>query len=53
MSASPTALVNAYRDHGISELEFVVYPAARHETLNETNREEVTEDLLNWLLRRI
>ena len=53
MGASPTALVNAYRSHGIGNLEFVVYPEARHEPLNETNREEVTEDLLNWLNRRV
>jgi alpha-beta hydrolase superfamily lysophospholipase len=25
------------------------YPGARHETLNETNRAEVTRDLLAWL----
>ncbi|HST79862.1 MAG TPA: alpha/beta hydrolase, partial [Verrucomicrobiae bacterium] len=25
------------------------YPEARHELLNETNREEVTEDLLSWI----
>ena len=53
MGASPAALVTAYRNHGINDLEFVVYPEARHETLNETNREEVTENLLNWLLRHI
>ena len=53
MGASPTALVNAYRREGINDLEFVVYPEARHETINETNREEVTEDLLNWLFRRL
>jgi len=53
MGASPTALVNAYRREGINDLEFVVYPEARHEPHNETNREEVTEDLLNWLLRRL
>ena len=53
MGASPTALVNAYRSHGVHDLEFVVYPEARHEALNETNREEVTDGLLNWLLRRL
>ena len=53
MSASSTALVNAYRREGINDLEFVLYPEARHETLNETNRDEVTDDLLNWLLRRV
>jgi alpha-beta hydrolase superfamily lysophospholipase len=49
MGSSPTALVNAYRSLGIKDLEFVLYPGARHETLNETNRDEVTEDLLTWL----
>ncbi|MDR2942598.1 MAG: lysophospholipase [Treponema sp.] len=49
MGASPTALVNAYRDLGIVDLEFVLYPGARHETLNETNRDEVTDNLLSWL----
>ena len=26
-----------------------IYPGARHETLNETNRDEVTRDLIAWL----
>jgi alpha-beta hydrolase superfamily lysophospholipase len=52
MGASPTALVNAYRAMGLRDLEFVLYPDARHETLNETNREEVTENVISWILRR-
>jgi alpha-beta hydrolase superfamily lysophospholipase len=52
MGQSPTALVNAYRTAGITDLEFVLYPDARHETLHETNREEVTDNLLDWLFRR-
>jgi alpha-beta hydrolase superfamily lysophospholipase len=51
MGASPTALVNAYRSLGIKDLEFVLYPGARHETLNETNREEVTDNLVSWIKR--
>jgi alpha-beta hydrolase superfamily lysophospholipase len=51
MGASPTALVNAYRAMGFKELEFVLYPDARHETLNETNREEVAENLTSWILQ--
>jgi alpha-beta hydrolase superfamily lysophospholipase len=51
MGASPTALVNAYRSMGIKDLEYVLYPEARHETLNETNREEVSASLLDWLNR--
>ena len=51
MGESPTALAVAYRHLEIKDLETVLYPDARHETLNETNREEVTESLLSWLLR--
>jgi alpha-beta hydrolase superfamily lysophospholipase len=53
MGGSPAKLVNAYRSCGIEDLEFVLYPEARHEPLNETNREEVVEDLQNWLLRHL
>jgi alpha-beta hydrolase superfamily lysophospholipase len=51
MGASHAALVVAYRHLGIIDLETVLYPGARHETLNETNREEVTGSLISWLLR--
>jgi alpha-beta hydrolase superfamily lysophospholipase len=51
MGSSPTALMNAYRSMGIKDLEFVLYPDARHETLNETNREEVMDNLLSWILK--
>jgi alpha-beta hydrolase superfamily lysophospholipase len=53
LGVSPTALLAAYRSLGIEDLEFVLYPDARHETLNETNREEVTGSLVSWLLRHI
>ncbi|MCL2128713.1 MAG: lysophospholipase, partial [Treponema sp.] len=53
MGASPTALVNAYRSLGLGDLEFVLYPGARHETLNETNNEEVTGNLISWINRHI
>ena len=53
MGASPTALVNKYRFLNIKDIEFVLYPGARHETLNETNREEVMDALLSWILRHI
>jgi alpha-beta hydrolase superfamily lysophospholipase len=53
MGASPTALVNAYRALGVKDLEFVLYPNARHETLNETNREEVMDNLLSWIRERL
>jgi alpha-beta hydrolase superfamily lysophospholipase len=53
MGASPTVLVDTYRAMGIQDLEFVLYPDARHECLNETNREEVTENLLAWIVKHI
>ena len=31
--------------------ELHVYPGARHEVFNETNRDEVERDLLRWLDR--
>lgn len=38
-----------YRDAGISDVTVKLYPAARHEILNETNRDDVTADILAWL----
>jgi alpha-beta hydrolase superfamily lysophospholipase len=52
MGSSPTALVEAYRAAGIADLEFVLYPEARHETLHETNRDEVSDGLIAWLNKR-
>ena len=34
---------------GFTRLTTRIYPGARHETLNETNRDEVTTDLIAWL----
>jgi alpha-beta hydrolase superfamily lysophospholipase len=42
-------LLAAYRLAGIRDVSHRFYPGARHETLNETNRDEVTRDLLAWL----
>jgi len=42
-------LVAEYRRAGLARVSSKLYPDARHETLNETNREEVTRDLLAWL----
>lgn len=42
-------LVNMFKKLGIKDLQYKIYPDARHETLNEINRDEVTQDLINWL----
>lgn len=43
------ALVNA----GNNKVQLKVYPNARHEILNETNKEEVWEDLVRFLMGKI
>ncbi len=40
-----------YREAGVSDVTVILYPGARHEIFNETNRDEVTADLLAWLAR--
>ena len=45
------ALVDRYRAAGLSDVTVRVYDGGRHEILNEINREEVIEDLLQWLQR--
>lgn len=42
-------LTTAYRQAGIWQLDYKLYPGGRHEMLNETNRDEVVTDLINWL----
>lgn len=34
---------------GLSDVKAIVYPGARHEIFNETNRDEVIGDLVAWL----
>ena len=36
----------------MSDVTAVVYEGARHEILNETNRDEVTADIIGWLTDR-
>jgi alpha-beta hydrolase superfamily lysophospholipase len=42
-------LAKRYRALGLRDVQVVLYPDARHETLNETNRDEVVRDVLAWL----
>jgi alpha-beta hydrolase superfamily lysophospholipase len=39
-----------YRDAGLRDVSVHVYPGARHEIFNETNRDEVTADVVAWLV---
>jgi alpha-beta hydrolase superfamily lysophospholipase len=47
-----TALAQLFTERGLP-VEQHVYPEARHEVFNETNRDEVVDDLLAWLDTRI
>ena len=51
-AAQVTALAELLRDRGLP-VEQHVYPEARHEVFNETNRDEVVADLLDWLDERL
>jgi alpha-beta hydrolase superfamily lysophospholipase len=42
-------LAQRYRDAGLTDVTVKVYEGARHEILNETNRDEVTADVVAWL----
>ncbi len=48
MGAHATALATALTATG-NEVECKLYEGARHELLNETNRDEVTADIIAWL----
>ena len=42
-------LASAYRARGVTDVVCRVYSGARHEVFNETNRDEVISDLVDWL----
>ena len=48
MGENAKLLEAALRDAGVT-VERRLYPGARHELLNETNRDEVTADVIDWL----
>ena len=49
-------VVRAYKafcDAGLHDVFMRLYPGGRHEMLNETNKEQVYQDILNWLNEKI
>ena len=50
---SAQLLVDRYRALGLEDLTCKFYPDARHEILNEINRNEVHADILAWLNARL
>ena len=48
-SGGADRLAAACRSAGLGDVTLRLYPGGRHESLNETNRDEVTRDLLGWM----
>ena len=46
-------LLNAYKRAGLSDLELIIYDGGRHEVFNETNKNEVMADLIEWIDARL
>ena len=42
------SVCRALKDAGVKDVFLKLYPGARHEILNETNRAEVYADILAW-----
>lgn len=47
------ALMQRYDDAGLKDVTLRAYEGARHEVFNETNRDEVFTDLLDWLAKAL
>jgi len=48
-----TRLAEIYRRTAHAEMTLQVYAGGRHEMLNETNRDEVTADIISWIESRL
>ena len=44
---------DAFRKAGLTDVSVRIYPMCRHELLNEINKEEVYQDVTQWLERYI
>ncbi|NYG06876.1 alpha-beta hydrolase superfamily lysophospholipase [Phycicoccus badiiscoriae] len=45
----PTAVADQYRRLGVGDVTLKLWPQGRHEMLNETNRDEVMDSVVDWL----
>ena len=48
-TAAVVELAERYRALGLRDVQVRLYPGARHELLNEINRDEVVRDVIAWL----
>ena len=49
LGKGPTAVAEQYRRLGVSDVTLKLWPQGRHEMLNETNRDEVIDSVVEWL----
>ena len=49
MGAGVRKAEKSFRNAGMKRVTCRLYPGARHELFNETNRDEVLKDLIGWL----
>ena len=52
-AAGPRRVAQLHTAAGVKDVTLKIYPGARHEVFNETNRDEVVADLLAWLDTRV
>lgn len=45
--------ISAFRKAGMNDIQKRIYPLCRHEILNEINKEEIFEDILQWIDAKI
>ena len=48
-AAGVRAAAEAFREGGVQDVTLKIFPQARHELFNETNRDEVTGLVIGWL----
>ncbi len=53
MGAGVKKVYGYFQKQGVRDLSLKLYPGGRHEMFNETNRQEVLEDLLAWLEKHV
>lgn len=46
-------LEQRWRDAGLKQIDTLYYAGGRHEMLNETNRDEVTADIIAWIRKTL
>lgn len=52
MSRGVLACIDAFKRSGLRSISIKLYPDGRHEMLNESNKDEVYQDILAWLQAR-